>query len=59
MMAVPKDEKAEKITEMRPGATCGACGCSGCSGYAAARAKGEAKPGLCSPGGAEVAKKCA
>ena len=55
VMAVPKDEKAEKITEMLPGANCGACGFSGCSGYAAALAKGEAKPGLCSPGGAEVA----
>ena len=55
VMAVPKDEKAEAITEMLPGANCGACGFSGCSGYAAALAKGEAKPGLCSPGGAEVA----
>ena len=55
VMAVPKDEKAEAIQEMLPGANCGACGFSGCSGYAAALAKGEAKPGLCSPGGAEVA----
>ena len=55
VMAVPKDEKAEKIPEMLPGANCGACGFSGCSGYAAALAKGEAKPGLCSPGGADVA----
>ena len=55
VMAVPKDEKAETIQEMLPGANCGACGFSGCSGYAAALAKGEAKPGLCSPGGTEVA----
>ena len=58
-MAVPKDEKAEALEEILPGANCGACGYSGCPGYAAAMAKGEAKPGLCSPGGAEVAQKCA
>ena len=38
VMAVPKDEKAETIQEMLPGANCGACGFSGCSGYAAALA---------------------
>ena len=59
VMAVPKDEKAEALEEILPGANCGACGYSGCPGYAAAMAKGEAKPGLCSPGGAEVAQKCA
>ena len=59
VMAVPKDEKAEALEEILPGANCGACGFSGCPGYAAAMAKGEAKPGLCSPGGAEVAQKCA
>ena len=56
LLAVPKDEKAEAIEEMLPGANCGACGFSGCSGYAKALAHGEAKPGLCAPGGAEVAK---
>ncbi len=55
VMAVPKDEKAEEIQACLPGANCGACGFSGCAGYAAALAKGEAKVGLCSPGGAEVA----
>lgn len=55
VMAVPKDEKAEEILAVLPGANCGACGFSGCSGYAAALAKGEAKPGLCAPGGADVA----
>ena len=59
VMAVPKDEKAEALEEVLPGANCGACGFSGCPGYAAAMAKGEAQPGLCSPGGAEVAQKCA
>ena len=56
VMAVPKDEKAEAIQELLPGANCGACGYSGCSGYAAALSKGEAKPGLCAPGGPETAK---
>lgn len=55
VMAVPKNEKAEAVLEVLPGANCGACGFSGCSGYAEALAKGEAKPGLCSPGGAECA----
>lgn len=59
VMAVPKDEKAEAVLEVLPGANCGACGFSGCSGYAAALSKGEAKVGLCSPGGEECAKACA
>lgn len=59
IMAVPKDEKAEAILEILPGANCGACGYSGCSGYAEALSKGEAKPGLCSPGGAETASQVA
>lgn len=59
LMAVPKDQKAEKLREMLPGANCGACGFSGCDGYAAALAKGEAKPGLCTVGGTETAKKLA
>ena len=32
VMAVPKDEKAEAIEEILPGANCGACGYSGCAG---------------------------
>lgn len=56
VMAVPKDEKAEAIRDMLPGANCGACGFSGCDGYAKALSSGEAKPGLCTVGGAPVAK---
>lgn len=59
VMAVPVDEKAEKITEILPGANCGACGFSGCAGYAAALSKGEAKNGLCVPGGSEAASQIA
>lgn len=56
VMAVPKDEKAEAIRAMLPGANCGACGFSGCDGYAKAMAAGEAKSGLCPVGGAAVTK---
>lgn len=55
-MAVPVDETEVKLREVLPGANCGACGFSGCDGYAAALAKGEAKPNLCSPGGDTTAK---
>ncbi len=53
-MAVPVDQKEEKIRECLPGANCGACGYSGCDGYAAAIASGEAEPNKCSPGGAST-----
>lgn len=59
IMAVPKDEKAEALEAVLPGANCGACGYSGCSGYAAALSTGEAALGLCSPGGEEVVNQCA
>ncbi len=54
IMAVPKDEKAEAVLEVLPGANCGACGYSGCSGYAKALAHNKAENGLCSPGGEET-----
>ncbi len=56
VMAVPTDEKTEAIRAVLPGANCGACGYSGCEGYAAALASGEAKNGLCSPGGQGVSE---
>ncbi len=56
IMAVPKDEKVEALTEVLPGANCGACGYSGCEGYAKALASGEATLGKCSPGGEECVK---
>lgn len=54
VMAVKTDEKVAALRAELPGANCGACGFSGCDGYAEALAKGEAKPGLCAPGGAEM-----
>ena len=56
VMAVPRDEKAEALRAVLPGANCGACGYSGCDGYAKAMAHEGAKGGLCSPGGAAVAE---
>lgn len=56
LMAVPKDETADKIRECLPGANCGACGFSGCDGYAAALSEGKTKEtNLCAPGGADTA----
>ncbi len=59
IMAVPVDEKQEKIRAALPGANCGACGYSGCDGYAAAVAAGEAAPDKCAPGGAHAAAELA
>ena len=36
ILHVPVDERVEAVTEVLPGANCGACGYSGCSGYASA-----------------------
>ena len=52
--AVEKDERAEQILIVLPGANCGACGFPGCAGYADALSKGSAENGLCSPGGAKT-----
>ncbi len=60
VMAVPVDEKAEQITEVLPGANCGACGFSGCAGYASALSGGKtAATNMCAPGGSDVAAKVA
>ena len=32
LMSVPKDEKAEELLAVLPGANCGACSFSGCAG---------------------------
>ena len=34
VFAVKTDERVEKITELLPGANCGACGFAGCADYA-------------------------
>lgn len=57
LMSVKTDETVTRLRDELPGANCGACGYSGCDGYAEALAKGEAKPGLCAPGGESVNSK--
>jgi len=54
--AVPRDEKAERLSGELPGINCGACGYSGCDSYAHAMAREGAKTGLCTPGGDDVAQ---
>ena len=46
ILHVPVDERVEAVTEVLPGANCGACGYSGCSGYASALCEGSAENGL-------------
>ena len=53
---VEKDEKLIELEEAMPGANCGGCGYAGCQAYAEAVFKGEAAPGLCSPGGNALAE---
>ncbi|MBN1383644.1 MAG: Fe-S cluster domain-containing protein [Elusimicrobia bacterium] len=54
--AVQIDPRIEKITEILPGANCGACGFAGCMAYAKAVVEGTAKPGACPVGGEPVSK---
>lgn len=54
LMAVKTDERVEAIRAELPGANCGACGYAGCDQYAEALVNGEAKPGVCAPGGKGV-----
>ena len=50
-MAVPTDERQEKIRECLPGANCGACGFPGCAGFAEAIVNQTAESlSLCKPG---------
>ncbi len=53
--AVEEDPKEAAVRECLPGNNCGGCGYAGCDSLAAAIAKGEADPGACPVGGADVA----
>ncbi len=59
IFAVEKDERAEAIAEVLPGANCGSCGFAGCGAYAEEISKGNAKVNCCSPGGQAVVDKIA
>jgi len=56
-LSIEKDEKLVAMEAIMPGANCGGCGFAGCGDYAAAVASGKAQPGLCAPGGKELADK--
>ena len=59
VFSVKKDERIEKITELLPGANCGACGYSGCSDYAEAMVKNGAPADKCKVGDSENMKRIA
>ncbi len=59
IFAVKKDERAEEIVSVLPGANCGGCGYAGCGAYAAAVSSGNAGVGCCCVGGQAVSDKIA
>lgn len=58
-LAVPVDERIEKVRDCLPGAGCGACGYTGCDSYAAAVVNEGAPVNACPVGGAAAAAKIA
>ena len=56
---VPTDDRVEKITQILPGANCGACGYAGCSAYAESIVSGKAPVNACSVGKNAVAQSIA
>ena len=52
--AVEVDPRELAISEVLPGANCGACGLPGCSSFAKAVVAGSIVPNLCIPGGNET-----
>ena len=53
--AVEADPRVDEVTEVLPGANCGACGHAGCVAYAEAVVLKGASPSECIPGGAATA----
>jgi electron transport complex protein RnfB len=47
---VKEDPRIKQVTQLLPGANCGACGYPGCEGFAKEILKGNAKPDSCVPG---------
>ena len=56
---VDENPKIEKISELLPGANCGACGYAGCAAYAKAIIAENAEISLCIPGGEDTLHKIA
>lgn len=59
IFAVKKDPRIDEITEVLPGANCGACGYAGCSAFATAVTEGNAPVNGCAVGKDAVAAKVA
>ncbi len=55
-LKVDEDPRIEEVTDMLPGANCGACGLPGCRAFAEQVVKGEILPGQCPVGGPETAR---
>lgn len=53
---VYEDPRIEDVTDMLPGANCGACGLPGCRAFAEKVVGGEILPGECPVGGPETAR---
>ncbi len=56
---VYEDPRIDIVTDMLPGANCGACGQPGCHAFAEVLVKGEAQPSGCTVGGPDNAAKVA
>ncbi len=55
-LRVWEDPRIETVTDMLPGANCGACGLPGCRAFADKVVKGDILPGQCPVGGPETAR---
>ncbi len=55
VLYVWEDPRIERVTDMLPGANCGACGVPGCRAFAERVVEGNLQPGQCPVGGAETA----
>lgn len=53
-LKVWEDPRIDRVTEMLPGANCGACGYPGCRGFAEAAVQGAVRPAGCTVMGAEA-----
>ena len=58
-LKVFEDPRIDIVSDMLPGANCGACGVPGCRAFAELAVKGEVKPGACPVGGSEGAERIA
>ncbi len=56
---VYEDPRIDTVTDLLPGANCGACGQPGCRAFAEVVVAGKAQPSLCTVGGAETAEEVA